>query len=103
MNMFCITATGKDLDSEVDSRFGRCQYFLFVDEKGTLAEAVLNPHSTGGGAGVATAQFIADKKAKTVITENVGPKALEALKSLGIEVMYTTGSVKKAIIDWIHH
>ena len=26
-----ISSTGKELDNEVDARFGRCSYFLIVD------------------------------------------------------------------------
>lgn len=29
--LICITAQGDNLDSEIDPRFGRCNYFIFYD------------------------------------------------------------------------
>jgi predicted Fe-Mo cluster-binding NifX family protein len=52
----CISSTGNDLNAKVDSRFGRCQIFLFVDIDTLETEAVPNPAATaGGGAGTKAA------------------------------------------------
>ncbi|MBU7032623.1 MAG: NifB/NifX family molybdenum-iron cluster-binding protein, partial [Theionarchaea archaeon] len=37
-----IPAMGKTLDSEVDSRFGRCEYFIIVDTNSTEHYAISN-------------------------------------------------------------
>ena len=48
-----ITSTGKDLDSQVDPRFGRCAYFLIVNIDDMSFEAIDNASmSLGGGAEV---------------------------------------------------
>ena len=84
----CITATGPNLDSMVDPRFGRCQYLIFTDSKtGKILESVSNTDLMAmQGAGIAVAQAVASKGAKAVITGNVGPNAFWALSSAGIKI-----------------
>jgi len=35
-----ISSSGKDLHAQIDPRFGRCQYFVFIDPKTMEFEAV---------------------------------------------------------------
>ena len=39
----CITSQGDSLDSEMDSRFGRCRYFIIVDLQSGEFEVIENP------------------------------------------------------------
>ena len=83
----CITATGRDLDSRVDERFGRADYFLIIDTDTMEFEAVRNTAQTAGrGAGIAAAQIISDKRADTLLTGVVGPNAFAALKAANIKI-----------------
>ena len=94
-----VTAQGQDLEAMVDPRFGRCQYFLFIDTESMQLEAVVNPaRQAGGGAGIQAGQLVADKGAEAVITGNVGPNASRVLTGSGIKV-YTgaAGSVSGVI------
>jgi predicted Fe-Mo cluster-binding NifX family protein len=99
----CISSTGKDLDSTIEPRFGRCPFFLIIDDKTDQFEAIANPGAnSSGGAGIAAAQTIADQKVATVITGNVGPNAFGVLQSAGIKI-YTGAfnmTVKQAISDF---
>lgn len=95
----CITSQGDKLDSELDPRFGRCKYFLFVDKDTLEFEAIENPNiDAKGGAGIQSGQFVAGKEVAAVLTGNVGPNAFETLKAAKIDVVTgLTGSVKEAI------
>jgi len=95
----CITSEGKTLDSKVDPRFGRCQYFIIVETDTLEFEAIQNPNIEAmGGAGIQSAQLVASKKVKAVLTGNVGPNAFQTLSTAGIDI-YTgvSGSIKEAI------
>ncbi len=95
----CITSTGPSLDSEMDPRFGRCQYFIFVDPESLELEAVENPNlSAPGGAGIQSAQFVANKGVEAIITGQVGPNAFTTLQAAGTKVMIgVSGRVREVV------
>jgi predicted Fe-Mo cluster-binding NifX family protein len=95
----CITSGGDRLDSKVDPRFGRCAYFTFADIDTLEFECIENPNiQSMGGAGVQSAQLVASKGVKAVVTGNVGPNAFQTLDAAGIEIFIgASGTVKDAI------
>ena len=94
-----ISSSGKDLDSLIDPRFGRCVYFLLVETDDMSFEVFDNQSiALGGGAGIQSAQFISSKGAKAVITGNCGPNAVQTLAAAGIEVfLENTGIVREVL------
>jgi len=99
MMKVAISASGTNLDSEIDPRFGRCAYFVIVDTEDMGFEAFPNDSmSLGGGAGIQSAQFVASTGAKAVITGNCGPNAVRTLSAAGVSLITgQTGSVREAV------
>jgi len=94
-----VSSRGKDLDSLIDPRFGRCAYFLLVETDDMSFEVFDNQSiASGGGAGIQSAQFISSKGAKAVITGNCGPNAVQTLAAASIEVfLENTGIVREVL------
>ena len=94
-----VSSSGKNLDSQIDPRFGRCAYFLIVDTDDMNFEAFDNESiALGGGAGIQAAQFVASKGAKAILTGNVGPNAVKTLGAAGVEVFVgQNGTVREAL------
>ncbi len=94
-----ISATGPSLDAEVDPRFGRCQYFIIADPQTMEFEALENSSAmAAGGAGISTAQMIANKGAQVVLTGNCGPNAYQTLSAAGLQVISgVTGKIRDAV------
>lgn len=97
-----ISSTGKNLESEVDIRFGRCPYFLIIEiEKKEIknTKAIENTAMMqGGGAGITAAQIVGNESVNAVIGINFGPRAFSVLRQLEIEIYQgVQGTVKKNV------
>ena len=99
MSKICVTSEGNNLDSRVDPRFGRCQYFIIVDTDTLKFEVMPNSNvEAAGGAGIQSAQVVAEKQVKAVLTGNVGPNAFQALQAAGVNIIVgVSGTIKEAV------
>lgn len=96
----CITSTGSSLDSEMDPRFGRCQYFIFADPETMKFEAVENPNlGAAGGAGIQSAQFVINRGVEALITGQVGPNAFTTLQAGGVKIITGAGGRIKEVLE----
>jgi predicted Fe-Mo cluster-binding NifX family protein len=95
----CITSDGDKLNSKVDPQFCRCPYFIIVDTQTLQFKAIQNPNIEAmGGAGIQSAQLVASKQVKAVITGNVGPNAFQTLQAAGIDIFAgASGTVKYTV------
>ena len=95
-----LVQQGKDLNSQIDPRFGRCQYFIFIDPETMEFEALENEGlMASGGAGVQAAQWLLKKERTALITGNLGPNAASALSASGIRVYLVPGGTVKEVIE----
>jgi predicted Fe-Mo cluster-binding NifX family protein len=95
----CVSASSNNLDANVDSRFGRCPYFIIVDSD-TMEYEVIENKSTNAahGAGIQAAQTVANMDVKVIITGNVGPNAFNVLSASGIKIVTgVSSSVKESV------
>ncbi len=94
-----VTSTGPTLDDMMEARFGRCAYFLIIDLDTMEFEAVENPNiALGGGAGIQSAQLMAEKGVSTVLTGNCGPNAFQTFGAANIQVITgVSGQVRQAV------
>lgn len=96
-----ISAAKDNIDSDISDVFGRCLYFIFLDLKnGDISnmEIVKNIYSEqAGGAGMSAAKFVVEKGAEAVLTNNVGPRALDVLKQFNIKIIEGSGNIKDAL------
>ena len=85
MQTIAVTAAAPDLNVEVEPRFGRAPYILFVDPDSMEWEPLENPaRNARGGAGVQLAQLICNRGVTDVVSGEFGPKAHRALKEAGV-------------------
>ncbi|MFA5552950.1 MAG: NifB/NifX family molybdenum-iron cluster-binding protein [Phycisphaerae bacterium] len=97
-----VTSTGQTLDSQVDPRFGRAAYFIIIDTETMQFEAFVNDNvQAGGGAGISSAQNIAQAGASAVLTGNCGPNAERTLAAANIKLYIgVSGTAQQAVEDF---
>ena len=100
-----ISSTGKEMESQVDTRFGRCPYFIIVDieNKKIKGKKIIKNEAMAqrGGAGISAAEVVGNEKVSAVITVNIGPRAVGIIQQLGIKIYQAQGTVKEVIQNFI--
>jgi len=100
-----ISSTGKDLESEVDARFGRCNYFLIVEiEENKIKDfkAIENTaKSQQGGAGIVAGEIVAKQKVDAIITVNLGPRAFSVFEQFKIKTYQGEGKIKEVVQEFL--
>ncbi len=94
-----VTAVEPSLDAILDSRFGSAACFVVVDTDDMSFEMIDNANvSLGGGAGIQSAQLMAKKGVKVVLTGSCGPNAHQTLTAADIEVVVGChGTIAEAV------
>ena len=65
-------------------------------------EAIKNENAEqAGGAGISTAQLIAEKDVNAVITGNMGPRALDVLNQFNVKIYSGNGTIKQVLQEFI--
>lgn len=91
---FCLKTD--NIDSELDNRFGRAEYYGIVDsETGKAVEVFENTaKQEPSGAGASAVQLLVNKGAEAVIAPEFGPKAFDALNRFSVK-LFKQGDHKK--------
>ncbi len=95
-----VTSKGKDLDAQVDPRFGRAAYIIVVDTDTLDFDLIDNEENKNAfkGAGIQAAAAICDKGAQVLLTGFCGPNAFKALSAADVRVANDAeGSVRDVI------
>lgn len=88
-----FSATGKNKDSILDQRFGRCDYFQIYDTETKELKVIDNEgQSASGGAGIAASNQIVNEKVDAVVTGSLGPNAFDIINESEIR-MYKCDSI----------
>lgn len=100
-----VASTGKEMNSALDSRFGRASAFVVYDTETEEIQAIDNGMNLNAaqGAGIQTAQNVAATGASAVIGANFGPKAVQVLQAAGIKMyICSAGTVGEALKEFAH-
>jgi predicted Fe-Mo cluster-binding NifX family protein len=95
-----ISSQGDNVSSQVDARFGRAPWFIIIDTERDGFQAVENNQNLNApqGAGIQSAQTVANHGVNAVLTGHCGPKAFSVLARVGIKVYAgVEGTVSDAV------
>lgn len=101
-----ITAHGEDREANVDSRFGRADYFVLYDQDNDTWDCLPNTQNleAAHGAGIQAGQALLKTGAEVLVTGHVGPKAFKVLDAGKIKIYSfgnMNGTVKDALADFL--
>ncbi len=89
-----ISSQGKEENSLMDSRFGRCEYFCIYDIEDAGFKVIENTAiNSNAGAGIEAANLVLKENIDAIVTGNIGPHANEVLKRSNIKIF--TSDVKR--------
>lgn len=97
----CIpTMEAGGLDGQVSGHFGRAPTFTIIDLEGDHVRVIKNRGEHMGGLGKPS-EHVVKAGVEVVICAGLGPRAIEMLRSSGIEVYVgASGTVANAVQMW---
>jgi predicted Fe-Mo cluster-binding NifX family protein len=101
-----ISASQPTEKSLLESRFGRASWFMVYDDLSKTWESIENKVNLDAaqGAGIQTAQMLAEKGVNAVIVGFCGPKAFRVLQEAGIRVfMDVEGNIEEAVDAFLNN
>ena len=101
-----ITSTGNSPESTLDSRFGRCAYFVVYDTESQATEFIPNPNKESvEGAGPVSVTLVASRGVKKVVSGEFGAKVKATFDQLQIQLVVLNEPEKKIreIINLLTH
>ncbi|MDP2889686.1 MAG: NifB/NifX family molybdenum-iron cluster-binding protein [Bacteroidota bacterium] len=101
-----ITSTGNSPEAKLDSRFGRCSYFVIFDTETLTTEYISNPNKENiEGVGPAAVQLIASRGAMKVVSGEFGAKVKSLFDSLQTQLVVLENPEKNIgeIIELLNH
>jgi predicted Fe-Mo cluster-binding NifX family protein len=96
--IIAISATGRDIDKKIYSKFERCNNFLIIDINENTSFPITNkakdrPHEIGGEIG----HLISNHGVDTIITTDIGPSSLKIFQQNEIKIYHAEGIIEDAI------
>lgn len=94
-----ISSSDGKKNTPFSPRFGRCEYFVFLDtESGDWTSAENPGAAASGGAGATVVQFLANQQVNVTITGKYGPTAFKALEAAGIQGYEATSGTPEELV-----
>lgn len=95
-----ISSQDGKFDTPFSARFGRCDYFIFIDTETRAWESKANPGASArGGAGPMAVQFLAENGTEATITGRYGPNAYSAIETAGIQAFEADSGTPEELLD----
>jgi predicted Fe-Mo cluster-binding NifX family protein len=83
-----IASSGKEMNSNIDNRFGRSPFFAIYDHQTKETSFIDNPFKNEqGGVGPKIVSKLAENKVTKVVAHEFGPKAKDMLDTLNIQMV----------------
>ncbi len=93
-----ISATGRDIESNIDATFGRAPFFLIVDTKTKEVKVIVNKvRDRPNGVGITVGNVVANEEIDAVIATDIGPFAFKTFEQCGIRIYQGEGKINNAI------
>ncbi len=98
MKIVIPTNTKKGLDDKIAEHFGRCLTYTFLNEKGEVIEIINNISEHMGGIGFPP-ELMKKHGADVLLCKDLGPRAIDLCKELGIDVYVCQAETVKDIFE----
>ena len=93
-----ISATGRNIESNIDVTFGRALFFLIMDTTTKEVKVIENKvRDRPDGVGITAVNTVEKEEIDAVITTDIGPLAFDIFKQGGVKIYKAEGRINDAI------